>query len=74
MAGHSNFSDSSNSLQQDVAVGCLSLVDSRLDEMNDEPEGSLRQLLKGATGCETQAPWSFLALLLAGVRSVFAEG
>ena len=35
MAGHSDFSDSSNPLQQDVAACCLSLVNARLDEMSD---------------------------------------
>ena len=65
MAGHSDFSDSSNSLQQDVAARCLSLVDARHDEVSHAPEetseGSLRQLLKGASGCETQLTSSALA-------------
>ena len=54
-----------NTLHQEVAARCLSLVDARLDEMSDAPdetsEGSLRQLLKGATGYETQLTSSTLA-------------
>ena len=65
LEGHSEFSDSSNSLQQGAAARCLSLFDARLDEMSDAPEetswGSLRQLLKGATGYETQLTSSTLA-------------
>ena len=53
-------------LQQDVVARCFSLVDARLDEMSDAleetSEGSLRQLLKGATGYETQLTSSTLAL------------
>ena len=65
MACHSGFSDSSNSLQQNVAARCLALVDARVDMMSDAPketsEGSLRQLLKGATGYETRLTSSTLA-------------
>ena len=38
MVGHPDFSDSSKSLQHDVAARCLSLVDARLDEVSDAPE------------------------------------
>ena len=62
MAGHLDFSGSSTS--SDVAARCLSLVDARLEEMSDAPEetgeGSSRQLLKGATGYDTQLTSSTL--------------
>ena len=38
MAGHSDFSNSLKSLQQDVAARCWSPVDSRLHEMSDAPQ------------------------------------
>ena len=54
-----------NTLHQEVAARCLSLVEARLDEMSDAPddtsEGSLRHLFKGATGYETQLTSSTLA-------------
>ena len=61
-----------------MAAPCLSLVDARLDEMSDAPEesseGSLRQLLKGATGYETQLTSStFAPLSLSQVSSPTEE-
>ena len=66
MAGHSCFSDHSNSLQQDVAARCLSLVDARLDEMSDAPVetsegGPIAYLSKELLGYETQLTSSTLA-------------
>ena len=71
MAGQSDFSDSSNSLQQDVAARCLFLVDPRLDEMGDAPRrrarGPFANFSKEPLGMRTSsklAPFSLSQLSL----------
>ena len=60
MAGHSGFSDYSDSLQRDAAARCLSLVDARLDEMSDAREET------------SEGPFANFSKELLGMRSTLA--